>query len=187
MKLKYKILKCLVIILPVLIITLTIIIYSNQKGEKVQKPIPVEDLLQMDSRVPVHFLGINSDNEFRDIKAEYYYTENSDGYMKTYFLFEDEEGIENRVVKLWTCVQCGGLVEGFEIEGKSSILINWAKGTVLKCTTNYDDDLYSGEPFQSSLLWMDHNLNSYRIFSIWSIEKTTRFINSLELYEPVEE
>ena len=163
-------------VILVLVFLVISVLLTGCWGKK--KALSLDEILNSDVEVPIYYLDPSSG--YKDLKVVYYYSEDSEVQLSTYFLTENLNSQTVRVAVLFTCRACGGLVDGSELHGDAPVPVAWAQGLTGACKVlNYNFNLYLGDMFKSCLYWYDQNAFSYKFYSVWSEEESVDFVNSL--------
>jgi hypothetical protein len=168
-------------LLTFLEVCIIISLFAGCQGMHRPKPMSFDEVQSTNVGVPIHYL--NADSDFRDMDAVYYYSSgSSEELLITYFTIENADGQTVRQARMATCKYCGQLANPGEGEGIVPPSISWAKGSVGVCKADppaYKDDWITGKTYQSCLYWLDEDLNSYKLYSIWSESEAASFADSL--------
>lgn len=151
-----------------------------------REALSADEVLDAGVRIPIHCLNPNADTSYKELDATYYYFDDSEVRLVTYFTTENSKGQMVRIARMSTCLNCGQLVNVDETRGLPPAPITWAKGTGGTCRAHppaYRDDWITGDPFRSCLYWMDENGIQYKLYTVWSEEEAVNFANALIVFE----
>jgi hypothetical protein len=166
-----------------------IILVLSGCGRSAKSPLSIDEALSEGVLVPVHHLASDSATDYENLDVVYYYYFDSSPEVRldTFFTLENSEGGRVRVARMSTYNLNGQLVNTDETKGGPPVSITWAregKGFPCKVLSRaYRNDSISGDPFRSCLYWLDEDLYQYKFYSVWSLEETVRFVNSLVVLE----
>lgn len=170
-------------LLPILVI----LVFSSGCTKKMRGPLTIEEISNVDVRLPVYYLDSDSIIGHEEIGVTYYYYNyQPEFHLVTYFSTENSEGEKSRVARMSTYNLNGQLVSTDETKGLPSKPIVWSKtggGACKVLPRAYDNERITGDPYQSCLFWMDKNLNQYKLYTVWNEEEAVNFANSLVMLD----
>lgn len=153
-------------------------------GVVVEGPLSINEILDIDVRLPIYHLNSNASTSYKDLDITYYYFSDSSPELRldTYFTIENSEGKKVRLARMSTFNLSGQLVDIDETKGEPPTSIIWSQeggGACKVLPRAYRNDRITGDAFQSCLYWLDKDLNQYKLYTVWSEEEAVNFVNSL--------
>jgi hypothetical protein len=136
--------------------------------------------------MPQPIYAIDEPFEGDQITTHYRLYDNSDGTADTYFIVN---GTDEMVIlaRLRICAGCSLIGSPREVEGGITVFLP-APFVLEAYTCNVVRQALQPETeeepeYRTCMYWMDQNNYGYKLYTVWDLETTVRFLGQLELVE----
>lgn len=163
---------------------LPIIFTSACYSLEISGPLALSEVRAVASEFfPVHYPNSFA-IERKEVGVVYYYFDNdSELRLDTYFTMEDSKDGNIRVAKMSTYNVATALVTPGETTDMIAD-VDWAQdgeAYICQALSLGERDLVAGPPYQSCMYWFDQDGWRYKIYTIWPDNKMVALVNSLSI------